>query len=96
MPEFRILKSCNDSVSFCKDAVAVVWFLYLDKDKRKAINKEGDIRAKLFAVFLAGELGNNVELVSIKVFEVDDFKPRGFSDSFVEFFSKILVIKEQV
>lgn len=59
--EFWVWKSVDDAVSFCHNPVSAVRLFDFNKDKRKTVDEECDVRAKLFVIFLTGELGDNVE-----------------------------------
>ena len=59
--EFWILEAGKDALSLCKDAVAIVGLLDLNKDKREPIDEQGDIWSEFLITIFAGEFGDDME-----------------------------------
>ena len=95
-PELGVLEPLDDAVALIKDAVAVVGLFDLDEDERETIDGQGDVRAELLVVFLAGELGDDVVGVPVQVLEVDDLQPGGGGDLLVELLAEVFIVQGEV
>ncbi len=84
------------AASLGENAVAVVGFLNLDEDERQPVDQECDVWTEFFVALFAGNLGNDMKGISIKVLKVDDLQTRCLGNLFVELFSEVFVVEDEI
>ena len=71
--ELGVLEAFVDAISLRQYAFTVIRFFHFDKNQRHAFDQQSDVWSKLFIAILAGQFGNDVKAVVVKILEIDQF-----------------------